>query len=442
MIRGVTFESSPAFENEAVEAVRSLIRIESVNTADPATTGDGETRAARWVQAQLEDVGITVEFIEPVPGRGSVVARIVGTDPDAGALLLHAHLDVVPVVESEWTHPPFGAEIHNGFLYGRGAVDMKNFAGVLVAAAREIVRSTTAPRRDLVFAFVADEESGGIFGASWLVDHRPDLFAGVTEALSEVGGFSIPFGNRRGYLLATAEKGVAGARLTARGAAAHASRPQLTDPLVRLAGAVARIGEHRFPIVRSEALTGFVAALAGDDRELSDDELERDVDALGFPGALIRASLRNTLAPTVMHAGTKSNIIPGEATAIVDIRPLPSEDEGLRSTLIDLAGDGVEVSFGNWWSATEAPTDGPLVRTITQAIGEEDPDGVIVPYLLPASTDNKHFARLGIAGYGFVPLRVPDDFDVFAQFHAADERVPVESVRFSARVTLRILQSA
>lgn len=430
------------YETEAVEAVRALIRIDSVNTGDPATIGDGETRAARWVQEQLADVGIAAEFVEPVPGRGSLIARIRGSEPDAGALLLHAHLDVVPVLESEWTHPPFGAEIEDGLLYGRGAVDMKNFAGVLVAAAREIVRSGITPRRDLVFAFLADEESGGIHGASWLVDHRPDLFEGVTEALSEVGGFSIPFGGRRGYLLATAEKGVAGAYLTARGASAHASRPQPDDPLVRLAGAVARIGAHRFPVVRSAALEGFTAALTDDGRALADDELEAAVDALGFPGDLIRASLRNTIAPTVVHAGTKSNIIPGEATATVDIRPLPHQDDELRATLIALAGEGIDVEFGNWWSATEAPTNGPLVRSVVEMLRIEDPDGVVVPFLLPASTDNKHFARLGIAGYGFVPLRVPDDFDVFAQFHAADECVPVESLRFSARATLRLLLSA
>ncbi|MGN6218439.1 MAG: M20/M25/M40 family metallo-hydrolase, partial [Microbacterium sp.] len=179
-------------ESEALEFVRELIRIESVNTGVAETIGDGETRAARFVQARLAEAGIDAEFVEPRPGRGSLVARIAGRDPDAGALLVHAHLDVVPVEEKDWTHPPFGADIEDGYLYGRGAVDMKNFAGTILAVARHLRREGIVPRRDLVFAFLADEESGGVWGAGWLVENRPDLLPGVTEALSEVGGFSVP----------------------------------------------------------------------------------------------------------------------------------------------------------------------------------------------------------------------------------------------------------
>ncbi len=239
--------ASSDLEDSAIAFIRDLIRIDSVNTGDPATIGDGETRAARFVQEKLEEVGIATVFVEPVSGRGSVVARILGREP--GALLVHAHLDVVPVVAEEWTHPPFGAEIHDGLLYGRGAVDMKNFAGVMLAVARHFAVTGTVPRRDLVFAFLADEEAGGVWGAHWLVAHRPELFAGVTEALSEVGGFSVrlPSGTRA-YLAATGEKGVAGAVVTAHGAAAHASRPSPDDAIVRLSAAIARIGAHRFPL--------------------------------------------------------------------------------------------------------------------------------------------------------------------------------------------------
>ena len=152
-------------EDEAVDFVRELIRIDSVNTGDPATIGDGETRAARFVQAKLEEVGIATTFVEPVPGRGSVVARMLGSDPDAEALIVHAHLDVVPVNTENWIHPPFGAEIHDGMLYGRGAVDMKNFTGVILAIARDLARTGAQPRRDLIFAFLADEEAGGAWGA-------------------------------------------------------------------------------------------------------------------------------------------------------------------------------------------------------------------------------------------------------------------------------------
>lgn len=431
-------------EREALEFVRDLIRIDSVNTGDAETIGDGETRAAQYVRDRLAEVGIASELVEPAPGRGSLVARIRGSDPDAGALLVHAHLDVVPVVEADWDHPPFGAEIHEGYLYGRGAVDMKDFAGTVLAVARHYAREGIVPRRDLVFAFLADEESGGIWGADWLVRNRPDLFTGVTEALSEVGGFSVPLAHeRRAYLVATSEKGAAGATLVARGHAGHGSRPTGDTAVVRLARAVAAIGEHRFPVVRTEALEAFLRAFgAARGLAFSDDSLEEDLATLGFVATLVGASTRNTVTPTVLHAGGKVNVIPAEASALLDIRLLPGQDDVLRRELRELVGDDAEVVEGRWWSATEAPADAPLIDVLQRAVASEDADGVVVPYLLPASTDNKHFARLGIRGYGFVPLRVDPDFDVFAQFHAADERVPVDALYFCARVTERILRDA
>lgn len=435
-------------EREAVEFTRDLIRIDSVNTGVAATIGDGETRAARYVQERLAEVGITSELIEPVPGRGSLIARIRGTDPTAPALLVHAHLDVVSVDEDDWTHPPFGGDIADGFVYGRGAVDMKNFAGTVLAVVRHFAREGFAPRRDLVLAFLADEESGGVWGAGWLVDHRPELFAGVSEAISEVGGFSVPLtsdaaDDRRAYLVATAEKGVAWATLRARGRVAHGSRPTGDNTVVRLAGAVAALGAHRFPVVRTPALERFFEAFgAARGLAFTPASLPSDLESLGFFGSLIAAASTNTATPTVLRAGDKTNIIPAEAIARVDIRVLPGEDERLRRELRAVVGDGVDVVEGRWWSATEAPVDAPLLETFQDAITAEDAGGVVVPYLLPASTDNKHFARLGIHGYGFVPLRVDRDFDVFGQFHAADERIAVDALRFSARTTARILQRA
>lgn len=431
-------------EDESVDFVRDLIRIDSVNTGDLETIGDGETRAARFVQSKLEEVGIETEFVEPIPGRGSVIARLRGSDPDAGALIVHAHLDVVPVEADDWTHPPFGAEIEDGLLYGRGAVDMKNYAGVILAVARHFARSGIRPRRDLIFAFLADEESGGVWGASWLVDNWPDLFAGATEAISEVGGFSVPLAEgRRAYLLATAEKGVGGLKLTARGEAGHASRPLPSDAVPQLAGAVARIGAHRFPVVRTPALSRFLSVF-GKARgvDFTDENLDAELEDLGFVGRVIAAAARNTAAPTVLRAGGKSNIIPGSAEARVDYRALPGGAGELFAEVTRLVGATVEVTQLRSMDAIASPVDGPFVDAISTALTAEDADGVVVPYLLPASTDNKHFARLGVNGYGFVPLRVPDDFDVYGQFHSADECVPVESLYFCARVTARILATA
>ncbi|WP_270353870.1 M20/M25/M40 family metallo-hydrolase [Microbacterium testaceum] len=421
-------------EAEALEFVRALIRIDSVNTGDAATIGDGETRAALFVQAQLEEVGYETVLVEPRPGRASVVARLAGSDPDAGALVAHAHLDVVPVDAADWTHPPFGAEIHDGVLYGRGAVDMKNFAGMLLAIARSFRRDGVVPRRDLIFAFFADEEAGGVWGARWIVQNRPELFAGATEALSEVGGFSIPLpGDRRAYLVATAEKGVSTATITARGRAAHGSRPTADNAVVRLARAVGAVGAHTFPVVRTATLERFVETWERAGGRFGD---------LGFAASLIDAGMRNTASPTVLAAGGKANVIPASASATLDVRIVPGQHDAVRAELAEVVGDDVEVTWARDIEAIESPVDAPLVDVLQRAIGAEDPEGVVVPFLLPASTDNKHLSRLGIRGYGFVPLRVPADFDVFGQFHAADERVPVDALHFGTRVTARILREA
>jgi len=427
-------------EIEALEHIRALIRIDSVNTGEAATIGDGETRAALYVKEHLDEVGYETVLVEPRPGRASVVARLAGSDPDAGALVAHAHLDVVPVDADDWTHPPFGAEIHDGLLYGRGAVDMKDFAGMLLAIARAFRRDGVVPRRDLIFAFFADEEAGGVWGARWLVENRPELFAGATEALSEVGGFSIPLpDDRRAYLVATAEKGVTVATLTARGAAAHGSRPTADNAVVRLARAVAAVGAHRFPVVRTATLERFLEVYGRASGEPLDGD---DLSRLGFSASVIDAGARNTVSPTVLTAGGKINVIPASASATLDVRVVPGQADALREELADVVGDGIEIAWSRYIPAIEAPAEGRLMDVLQDAVTAEDPDGTVVPYLLPASTDNKHLSRLGIRGYGFVPLRVPADFDVFGQFHTADECVPVEALFFGTRVTARILREA
>ena len=423
-----------ALEQETIEIARDLIRIESVNTGDPATIGDGEERAARYVRDRLDEVGISGEFVLPTPGRGSLVVRIPGRDRSAGALLVHAHLDVVPVDAADWSVPPFAAEIreddrHGEVLYGRGAVDMKGFAAMVVA----IARAGVLPRRDLVLAFLADEEAGGVWGAKWLVENRPELFAGVTEAIGEVGGFSVPLptahdGARHAYLLATAEKGAGWARLRARGAAGHASQPGPDTAVLRLARAVAALGEHRFPVEHTDATRPFHAAFA----ELTGQDAVPE---------LVAAGLRHSAVPTMLAAGYKLNVIPGEAVAEVDTRVVPGGEEEFRREVERVVGEDVSVEWVLSNAPVVSPVDGPLVQTVREAVAHDDPDAVVAPYLLAASTDNKNFSRLGIAGYGFTPLRVPAGFDAFGQFHAVDERVPLAALRFGARVLRRILQT-
>jgi acetylornithine deacetylase/succinyl-diaminopimelate desuccinylase-like protein len=442
-------------EQETIEIVRDLIRIESVNTGDLATIGDGEARAARYVQERLEEVGVAGEYVVSTPGRGSLVVRIPGRDPSAPALLVHAHLDVVPADPADWSVPPFAAEVredsrYGEVLYGRGAVDMKGFAGTVVAVAREWARTGAVPRRDLILAFLADEEAGGVWGARWLAENRPELFTGATEAIGEVGGFSVPLpagsdGPRRAYLLATAEKGAGWARLRARGVAGHASRPGQDSAVLRLARAVAALGAHRFPIQRNgttAASVGALAELAGRDLNGEDGDLERALDGLGLIGGIVGSGLRHSAVPTMLKAGYKLNVIPAEAVADVDARVLPGDEAGFRREVERIVGEDVTVEWAPMLAPTASPLDSPLIETLRAAISADDPAGVVVPYLLPASTDNKNFSRLGIAGYGFTPLRVPDDFDTFGLFHAVDERLPTSALRFGARVTERILRTA
>jgi acetylornithine deacetylase/succinyl-diaminopimelate desuccinylase-like protein len=445
-------------EREALEHIRALIRIDSVNSGDPDTIGDGEARAARLVRSHLEQAGYATHYVEPVPGRGSVVARLSGSDPAAGALVVHAHLDVVPVQEEEWTHPPFGAEIHDGLLYGRGVVDMKNFAGTALAVACAFAREGVRPRRDLIFAFFADEEAGGVWGARWLVENRPDLFAGATEAIGEVGGFSVELGDdRRGYPVATAEKGVMTATLIASGTAGHGSRPTADNPVVALARAVVAIGAHRFDLVPTPELEATLAAArriggaggetdgtspAGAGGGAEDADLDIRLRSLGVLAPLVADGARDTATPTVLGAGGKANVIPSSALARLDVRVLPGHEHPVRRAIAGLAGSGVAVEWSELIPAIESPLDSPLLGVLERAVGAEDPGAGILPYRLPASTDNKHLARLGIRGYGFVPLRVPAGFDVFARFHAVDECIPVDSLAFLARVTARVLRDA
>ncbi|MBB1034385.1 M20/M25/M40 family metallo-hydrolase [Dietzia sp. CQ4] len=438
----MTDEMRELLHSEAVSITADLVSIDSTNTGDPATIGDGETRVCRRIAEYLDEVGIPSELVESVPGRGSLFARVDGSDPAAGGLVVHGHVDVVPAVAEDWSVPPFAGEIHDGWLYGRGTVDMKNMIGMMLAVVRHYRREGIVPRRPLLLAFFADEEAAGTMGARWVVRERPDIFDGMTHALSEVGGWSVPVAGRRLYPIAVAEKGVAWARVSAKGAAAHASRPTPDNAVAAIAGAVHRVASRHFPVAPTEANTALAAAvgeLAGSSGDVAD--LPAHLDVLGHFGPLVEASLSHTASPTVLSAGYKTNVIPSEAFAEIDCRVLPGGEETFRAEIEDELGPDVAVDW-IWQPPIAAPADDPLVSVIREAVREADPGSLVVPYLLPASTDNKHLAPLGIHGYGFVPLRVPDEFDVFGHFHAVDERVPVDALHFGADVLARVLRSA
>ncbi|QDQ93223.1 M20/M25/M40 family metallo-hydrolase [Rhodococcus sp. WB9] len=429
-------------EAEVVDLVSSLIRFDTSNTGELATT-KGERECAEWVAAQLQEVGYEPEYVESgAPGRGNVFARLKGSNPDRGALMLHGHLDVVPAEPADWRVHPFSGAVEDGYVWGRGAVDMKDMVGMILAVARQFKAEGIVPPRDLVFAFVADEEAGGKYGCQWLVENRPDLFEGVTEAVGEVGGFSLtvprPDGtDRRLYLVETAEKGLGWMRLTAKGRAGHGSFLHTDNAVTILAQAVARLGAHTFPLVISDSVAEFLEA-AGEETGLDFDPKSPDLDGtlakLGTIANIVGATLRDTANPTMLSAGYKANVIPQTAEAVVDCRILPGRQAEFEATVDELIGPDVQREWITKLDSYETTFDGHLVDAMNDAILAHDPGARTVPYMLSGGTDAKAFAKLGIRCFGFAPLQLPADLDFSALFHGVDERVPVDALLFGTRV--------
>jgi acetylornithine deacetylase/succinyl-diaminopimelate desuccinylase-like protein len=446
----VTLESGATPTNRAddvVEVVSRLIRFDTTNTGEPETTR-GEAECARWVAEQLAEVGYRPEYLESgAPGRGNVFARVAGADSSRGALLIHGHLDVVPAEPADWSVHPFSGAVENGYVWGRGAVDMKDMVGMMLVVARQLKRAGIVPPRDLVFAFVADEENGGHFGSQWLVDNRPDLFDGVTEAIGEVGGFSLTVTRRDGserrlYLIETAEKGIQWMRLTARGQAGHGSMVNDQNAVTTLAEAVARVGRHRFPLVMTDPVVEFLAAVSEEtglafDTESAD--LDGTIEKLGPLARMLTAVLRDSANPTMLKAGYKANVIPATAEAVLDCRVLPGREAAFNAEIDQLIGPDVTREWIRDLPSYQTTFDGDLVDAINAAVLALDPDGRTVPYMLSGGTDAKAFARLGIRCFGFSPLRLPPDLDFAALFHGVDERVPVDALRFGTDVLAHFL---
>ena len=434
-------------EQEVVRFAADLIAIDTTNRG----AGDCRERpAAEYAAARLAEAGLDPQLLEAAPGRANVVARWEGTGSAAGALLLHGHLDVVPASPEAWTVPPFAGEIRAGQLWGRGAVDMKGADAALLAVVRDWARAGRRPARDVVIAFTADEEDTAAHGAQWLVDKHPDLFEDCTEAVGESGGFTFHAGpGLRLYPIASAERGTAWLRLTARGTAGHGSKPNGDNAVSRLAGAVSRIAEYRWPvrlIPTVQAAIEAIGAAAGADsarcaRLAAGDEAVALLDELGPVGALVAGTIRNSANPTMLRAGEKVNVIPGEAVGYIDGRVLAGHEAEFDATLDELTGPGVSVEYLHGSPALEAPLDAPLVAAMAAALRAEDPGGIPVPYCMSGGTDAKEFSRLGMSCYGFTPLVLPSGYDYFAMFHGVDERVPLPALHSAVRVLDRLLAS-
>ncbi|MEV8592907.1 M20/M25/M40 family metallo-hydrolase [Streptomyces sp. NPDC052012] len=430
--------------DEVVTFTSDLIRIDTTNRGG----GDCEERpAAEYAAARLAEAGLEPVLLERTPGRTNVVARIEGSDPSADALLVHGHLDVVPAEAADWSVHPFSGEVRDGVVWGRGAVDMKNMDAMILAVVRAWAREGVRPRRDIVVAFTADEEASAEDGSGFLADRHAALFEGCTEGVSESGAFTFHDGQgRQLYPIAAGERGTAWLKLTARGRAGHGSKVNGDNAVTRLAAAVARIGEHEWPLrltptVRA-ALTE-LAALYGIETDLTGPSgVDALLDKLGTAGRIVEATVRNSANPTMLDAGYKINVIPGEAVAYVDGRYLPGCEEEFRATLDKLTGPDVDWEFQHREVALQAPVDSPTYARMRAAVEEFAPEGHVVPFCMSGGTDAKQFSRLGITGYGFAPLKLPEDLDYQALFHGVDERVPVEALRFGVRVLDRFLRTA
>lgn len=432
-------QTREALDKEVVDICRDLIRIDTTNRGS-FPDGANERPAADMVMELLQEVGLEPTLYEAAPGRASVVVRIEGREPGLPALVVHGHLDVVPAQAEDWSVDPFAAEIKDGMIWGRGAVDMKNMNAMILTAVRDMARRGIKPRRDLIVALFADEEAGGEYGALWLVKNHPEVFEGATEAISEVGGYSTTINGERVYLVQTAEKGRAWGALTAHGRAGHGSAVTNENPIVHLASAIARIAGDEWPREYNEATAALLEGIAHiTGTEFDPENPQPQLDALGPTVKFIANTLQTTSNPTVLKAGYKDNVIPQEAVARLDVRTLPGQHEATLERIAELAGEYVTYSVDHHRPSVSAPIEAPIFDAMREALNRHDPGCHVLPYMLGAGTDNNALADLGINGYGFAPLLLPAELDFTGMFHGIDERVPIDSIIFGRAVLSEFL---
>lgn len=428
-------------QSEAISICQDLIRIPSVNFGDGK--GDESAVAAKVVEL-LNEAGIDAKIYESAPGRCNVIALIEGENQSRPGLVVHGHLDVVPANAEDWSVDPFSAEIKDGMIWGRGAVDMKNTDAMIIAIFRMWAKKGIKPPRNVVLAFFADEEAGSLFGSRWMVAKHPEVFSGCSEAISEVGGFSVTVAdNKRLYFIEAAQKGIHWMRLSAEGRAGHGSMMNPENALTRLSEAVAAIGNYEWPQRYTKTvkiLFKKIADVTG--KKYDEKDLRPLLTEIGPMARMIGATLQNTANPTMLEAGYKANVIPQSATAVIDGRFLPGLEDELNATVREIIGPDISIQTITHDIALEVDFEGDLVDAMTKSILEFDPEGIPVPYLMSGGTDNKALSELGIIGYGFSPLKLPADLDFMALFHGVDERVPVEGLKFGVNVLENFLRNS
>jgi len=427
-------------ETEVVTICQDLIRIPSVNFGE----GKGDEKAvAEYIVASLAEVGIASEIFESAPNRCNVIARLPGSDSSRPGLVLHGHIDVVPANAADWSVDPFAAEIRDGMIWGRGAVDMKNMDAMILAIVRKWARTGYKPPRDIVLAFFADEEAGMTFGSRWMAAQHPEVFVGCSEAISEVGGFSVTVADgKRLYFVEAAQKGIHWMKLTAQGRAGHGSMMNDENAITSLAEAVAKIGRYEWPQRYTKTVKILFSKIAqATGKKYDESDLRPLLSEIGPTARMIGATLQNTANPTMLEAGYKANVIPGSASAVIDGRFLPGYEDELNKTIKEIIGPDISVETISRDIALEIDFEGDLVEAMCNAITTFDPEGIPVPYLMSGGTDNKALSELGIVGYGFSPLQLPADLDFMALFHGVDERVPISGLEFGVKVLENFLEN-
>jgi acetylornithine deacetylase/succinyl-diaminopimelate desuccinylase-like protein len=423
------------------ELLQELIRFDTTNPPG------NEEPCVEFLRAQLEDAGCETQLYVKEAGRPNLVSRLPGGE--APPLLLQGHVDVVTTAGQSWTHPPFEGRLENGFVWGRGALDMKAGVAMLVTAFVRAKREGVELPGDVVLVVLSDEENGGNLGARYLVEEHPELFEGMRYALGEFGGFTLYAGGKRFYPIQVGEKQICWLKATVRGAGGHGA-------MINRGGTVARLGRfltdldrkrmpvHVTPIVR-ETIETIASALPRRQAAVMRSLLKpRFTDGalrlLGAQGPMFEPMLRNTVNATIVRGGSKINVVPSEIEVELDGRALPGfSPEQLIAELQALVGKDIELELVRHDPGPAAPDLG-LFETLSEVIRELDPEGIPIPLLQIGVTDARFFSQVGVQTYGFLPMRLPQDFAFLKLIHAADERIPVDALEFGAEAVWRAVQ--
>ncbi|MEM1441292.1 MAG: M20/M25/M40 family metallo-hydrolase [Verrucomicrobiota bacterium] len=449
-------ELSAKEKEEAVSLLQSLIRIDTTNPPG------NEREAISLVSAECQSMGLDPVIVGANDERPNLVARWSAVEGDRVSdrpLVLSCHLDVVPANETDWTHPPFSGAFEEGCIWGRGAIDMKGFAAMGLAALKRLRKESVAINRDVIFAAVSDEEAGTKLGSSWLVENHPDLLGSNPEyVINEVGGFTVHQKGRRFYPIQVAEKGVAWIRLTVKGKAGHSSLPTKNNPVVHLAKAIEAIGEARLPWHPSDEAKRFISGFAAPEGAAAKNLAPLLAHPKLGPGFLsvavsdpsrrnsLEAILRNTANPTRVTTSNPINVIPSEASVEIDGRLAPGQTAGDLIAELEAITHVIPGLDAHYEILEESPAvsfspDTELFRAMTRGLEEADKEAIVVPSIIQGFTDSRNYARLGATCYGFYPLQLPEEIDFASLFHGVDERIPVEGFHWGIDCLTGVLRN-